>query len=150
MGALALGSLLREAAASATVIRRARAGFIHGATFLLGLAAGMELSAEAFFSFTSLVVFLLGLTATVAGCAFAILCTKLFNRCLTSRDSVNPLLAVAAIGAPALGPRLAEFFARHENGKNSLLPHAASAGIAGLLGAVIVAGMILALVPLLG
>jgi oxaloacetate decarboxylase beta subunit len=150
LAALALGNLLRQIPTTATFIKSYRGGLIRMATLLLGLAAGSRLTSELFFVPETLIIFVLGLTAACIGSASAILYAKLLNRFRHATDLVNPLIGAAAIGALGVSARLADLVARQEDADNSILAHATSASIAGLLGAVVTAGLLLALVPLLG
>ena len=145
LGMVALGNFLKESGLLARLmpVKTAQIHFIPFVTFLLGLAAGSQLSAESFFSGKTVVIIVLGIVAIVIGTAVGILTGKLF--CLIGNGKINPLIGAAGIAIMPLSARIVNKLGLEEKSDSMLLTHAVGVTMAGVIGSAVVAGTFLAI-----
>jgi oxaloacetate decarboxylase beta subunit len=141
---LMLGNLLQVSGVVERLSRAAQNEIINVATLFLGLVIGATMQAQAFLSFDTLKILLLGLLAfaldTVAGLLFGKLMAVL------SGNRINPLIGAAGISAFPMAGRIAARMAQEEDPQNFILMHAMAANTAGQLGSVMAGGILLAIV----
>ena len=120
-----------------------RNALINIVTICLGLTVGAKLSADAFLNLKTLGILALGMLAFAAGTAGGVLMAKFMT--LFSKDKINPLIGAAGISAYPMAARVAQKEGQKYNKFNFLLMHALGANVAGQIGSVVAAGIILAL-----
>lgn len=151
LGLLAFGNLLRESG----VLERIMIGLSSTAqtrllpiiTLLFGLAVGGKLSADRFFSLEFVAIFLAGVVALSLGSVGGILMAKWL--CHNGNGKVNPLVGAAGVAVVPLAARIANKLAAEASfgGKEMpnifLLGHAMGANVAGVIGSMVAAGILL-------
>lgn len=148
MGALCLGNLIRESGVTERLSKTAQNEFINIVTILLGLAVGSKLQAEVFLTVETIGILLLGLIAFALGTAAGVLLGKLMNK--VSKKPINPLIGAAGVSAVPMAARVANKVGREADPDNYLLMHAMGPNVAGVIGSAVAAGVLLALVPVMG
>lgn len=148
IGMLMFGNLLKECTVTNRLSDTAQNALMNTVTIMLGLSVGSKMEAKVFLNATTLGILALGLVAFSIGTASGILLAKLMNR--FSRNPINPLIGAAGVSAVPMAARVANKVGQEENPGNFLLMHAMGPNVAGVIGSAVVAGVLLALVPLLG
>lgn len=152
LGLLAFGNLLRESGVLERIMiglsSTAQTRLLPIVTLLFGLAVGGKLSAERFLSWETIAIFCLGLMALVLGSAGGIGMAKWL--CHGSNGKVNPLIGAAGVAVVPLAARIANklavdeaTFSRRETPNTFLLGHAMGANVAGVIGSIVAAGILL-------
>jgi oxaloacetate decarboxylase beta subunit len=137
-----MGNLFRESGVVPRITQAATNEVFNIATIFLMLAVGTRLSAEAVFSWHTLIIFALGLLAFVCATVGGVVCAKVMN--LIFREKVNPLVGAAGISAAPNAARVVQKVGQEANPNNFLLAHATGPNVAGVIGSVVVAGVFLA------
>lgn len=148
IGALMFGNLLRESGVTERLSDTLQHSLINTVTIMLGLAVGSKLQADVFLRFETLAILVLGLLAFSLGTAGGILLAKVLN--LFSRTKINPLIGAAGVSAVPMSARVVNKVGLEADSQNYLLMHAMGPNVAGVLGSAVAAGLLLALVPVLG
>ncbi|MEO5352196.1 MAG: sodium ion-translocating decarboxylase subunit beta [Magnetococcus sp. XQGC-1] len=151
LGLLAFGNLLKESGLLARISvglnGPARVGFLPMVTLMLGLAVGGRFSAEGFLSWATLGILCLALLAFVLASVLGVLAGKWLYR--VGNGLVNPLVGVAGVAVVPLTARMAGRLGMEESpdGTHSadrLLGYAVGVNMAGVIGSVVTAGILLA------
>lgn len=137
-----MGNLFRESGVVPRITQAATNELFNIATIFLMLAVGTRLSAEAVFSWHTLIIFGLGLFAFVCATAGGVVCAKVMN--LIFKEKINPLVGAAGISAAPNAARVVQKVGQEANPNNFLLAHATGPNVAGIIGSVVVAGVFLA------
>lgn len=148
IGALMFGNLLKESGVTERLSRAASHELLSTVTILLGLAIGSSLSADRFLHIETLAIFILGLITFPLGTAFGIFMGKLMN--LFLKKPVNPLIGAAGFSAAPKSARIVNQIGIEANPQNYLLMHAMGPNLAGIIGSIIAAGILLSIAPVLG
>ena len=149
VGMLMFGNLLKECMVTDRLSDTAQNALMNALTIMLGLSVGSRMSGEVFLNWTTLGIMLLGLVAFMAGTATGVILAKLMNK-LSKRHPINPLIGAAGVSAVPMAARVANKLGLEENPHNYLLMHAMGPNVAGVIGSAVAAGVLLALVPILG
>lgn len=144
IGMLMFGNLMRECGVVARLAGTAQNELINIVTILLGLTVGSTMMAANFLTPTTIMVFILGLTAFAIATATGVIFGKLM--CLISGRKLNPLIGAAGVSAVPMSARVAQKMAQDEDSSNFLLMHAMGPNVAGVIGSAIAAGAILTLI----
>jgi oxaloacetate decarboxylase beta subunit len=142
MGCFAFGNFVKETGAIERISKALQNEVMNVATIFLGLGVGMQMEAGRFVQAQTLGILLLGLLAFSFGTAGGVLCAKVMN--LFSRaNPVNPLIGSAGVSAFPMAARVSNKLGLEEDPHNFLLLHALGANVAGQIGSVVAAGVIL-------
>lgn len=144
IGSLALGNFIRECGVAERLSKALQNEIMNTATLLLGLGVAVKLEGSVFLTPLTLGIFALGLLAFVFGTAGGIVIAKLMNR-LSPHSPLNPLLGSAGVSAFPMAARVSHKMGQEADPGNYLIFHAMGANLAGQIGSVIAAGVILAL-----
>ncbi len=147
IGALMFGNLIKESGVTERLSKTAQNELINLVTIMLGLAVGSKLQADKFLRLETIAILLLGLLAFSVGTASGVLLGKLMNK--LSRKPINPLIGAAGVSAVPMAARVANKVGQQANPDNYLLMHAMGPNVAGVIGSAVVAGVLLAIVPLM-
>lgn len=143
IGMLMLGNLLRESGVVDRLSDTAQNALINIVTIFLATTVGATASAEAFLSFRTISIIILGLLAfcigTAGGTLFGVLMYYI------SGGKVNPLIGSAGVSAVPMAARVSQVVGQKENPKNFLLMHAMGPNVAGVIGSAVAAGVFLSL-----
>jgi sodium ion-translocating decarboxylase beta subunit len=144
MGCFAFGNFVKESASVERITKALQNEVMNTATIFLGLGVGMQMSVERFMQMTTLGIIVLGLLAFALGTAGGVLFAKLMN--LFCRDNpVNPLIGSAGVSAFPMAARVSNKLGLEADPHNFLLMHALGANLAGQIGSVVAAGVILSI-----
>ena len=144
MGCFAFGNFVKESGSVERITKALQNEVMNTATIFLGLGVGMQMSVERFMQMTTLGIIVLGLLAFALGTAGGVLFAKLMNLfCKT--NPVNPLIGSAGVSAFPMAARVSNKLGLEADPHNFLLMHALGANVAGQIGSVVAAGIILAI-----
>lgn len=144
VGMLMFGNLLRECGVLQSLSETAQTTFSNIITLLLGITISFQMTADAFLSFTTIIIMLLGLFAFVFDTIGGVMCAKLMN--LFCKEKINPLIGAAGISAFPMSARVVEKVGIKEDPSNHLLMHAVGANVSGQIASAIVGGLIIGLI----
>ena len=148
LGALMFGNLAKECGVTDRLSDTMQNALINIVTIMLGLAVGSKMQAAQFLNLNTLGILALGLIAFCIGTSTGVLLAKLMNK--VSKTPINPLIGSAGVSAVPMAARVANKVGLEENPNNYLLMHAMGPNVAGVIGSAVAAGVLLALVPVLG
>ncbi|MBF0182847.1 MAG: sodium ion-translocating decarboxylase subunit beta [Magnetococcales bacterium] len=148
---LAFGNLMRESGVVGRITTglspAAHSGLLSLATLLLGLAIGGRLTPDRFFSLETVSIILLTIIAFGVGSASALMMGKWLYR--QSAGAVNPLLGAAGVAVVPLAARMVRKLGAENKPPIDLpapmLAYALATNMAGLLSAIVAAGILLSL-----
>jgi oxaloacetate decarboxylase beta subunit len=144
MGCFAFGNFIKESGVIERLSRTLQNELMNIATIFLGLGVGMQMSAAKFLQLNTLGIMVLGLLAFSLGTAGGVLFAKLMN-VFSPKNPINPLIGSAGVSAFPMAARVSNRMGLEEDPHNFLLMHALGANVAGQIGSVVAAGVILAL-----
>jgi oxaloacetate decarboxylase beta subunit len=144
MGCLAVGNFIKECGAIERLSKALQNEIMNIATILLGLGVGMQMEAGKFLQIQTLGILVLGLLAFSLGTAGGVLCAKAMNL-FSHKHPINPLIGSAGVSAFPMAARVSNRLGLEYDPHNFLLMHALGANVAGQIGSVVAAGVILAI-----
>ena len=144
IGFLMFGNLIRECGVLRYLSETAQNVLANLITIFLGITVAVNMNAETFLRWETILIFLLGLIAFVFDTIGGVLFAKLIN--LFSKNKINPMIGAAGISAFPMASRIVHKMGRDEDPNNFLLMHAAGANVAGQVGSVIAGGLVMTLV----
>ncbi len=144
LGMFCFGNLMHECGVVDRLSDTARNALINITTIFLGLSVGSKLSAEQFLDLSTLAILLLGLVAFAIGTASGVLMARLMNR--FSSTPINPLIGSAGVSAVPMAARVSNKLGLEANPHNFLLMHAMGPNVAGVVGSVVAAGVMISLI----
>lgn len=144
MGCFAFGNFIKESGAIERISKTLQNELMNIATVFLGLGVGMQMSGDKFVRMDTLGILLLGLLAFSLGTAGGVIFAKLMNL-VWPKNPVNPLIGSAGVSAFPMAARVSNKLGLEADPHNFLLMHALGANVAGQVGSVVAAGIILAI-----
>ena len=144
MGSFCFGNFIRECGAAERLSKALQNEVANIATILLGLGVGMQMVADKFLAPVTLAILALGLLAFIIGTAGGVLFAKIMNW-LSPNNPVNPLIGSAGVSAFPMAARVSHRLGQEEDPTNFLIFPAMGANVAGQIGSVAAAGVILAM-----
>ncbi|OPZ24846.1 MAG: Glutaconyl-CoA decarboxylase subunit beta [Lentisphaerae bacterium ADurb.BinA184] len=144
MGCFAFGNFVKETGVVERLSKAMQNELMNVATIFLGLGVGMQMSAGRFLQTSTLGILLLGLLAFALGTAGGVIFAKLMNL-FCKANPVNPLIGSAGVSAFPMAARVSNRLGLESDPHNFLLMHALGANVAGQIGSVVAAGIILAI-----
>lgn len=144
MGCFAFGNFIKESGAIERISKTLQNELMNLATIFLGLGVGMQMEADKFVSPATLGIIILGLLAFSLGTAGGVLFAKLMNL-IWKKDPINPLIGSAGVSAFPMAARVSNRLGLEADPHNFLLMHALGANLAGQIGSVVAAGVILSI-----
>ena len=144
MGCFAFGNFVKESGAVERLSKALQNEVMNVATILLGLGVGMQMEAGKFLGTQTLGILVLGRLAFSLGTAGGVLFAKFMNL-FCRRHPINPLIGSAGVSAFPMAARVSNKLGLETDPHNFLLMHALGANVAGQIGSVVAAGVILAI-----
>ncbi len=141
VGMLMLGNLFKESGVVDRIAKTAQNELMNIITIFLGTTVGATASGQAFLTWDTIKIIVLGLLAFCMGTACGLLFGKLMYK-LTG-GKVNPLIGSAGVSAVPMAARVAQRVGQQENPGNFLLMHAMGPNVAGVIGSAVAAGVLL-------
>jgi carboxybiotin decarboxylase len=138
---LMLGNLFKESGVVERLSKSASNELMNIVTIFLGLSIGATMTAEVFLNPKVLFIFFLGLFAFVISTASGLLMAKFMN--LFLKDKINPLIGAAGVSAVPMAARCVHKVGSEANRRNYLLMHAMGPNVAGVIGTVVAAAILL-------
>ena len=141
LGMFAFGNLMKESGVVDRLSNTTQNALINIVTIFLGLAVGSKLMADKFLQLDTLGILLLGMVAFAIGTSCGLLMAKLMN--VFSKNKINPLIGSAGVSAVPMAARVSNKVGLESNPHNFLLMHAMGPNVAGVIGSVIAAGIMI-------
>jgi len=138
---LMLGNLFKESGVVERLTNAASNELMNIVTIFLGLSIGATMTASTFLSPKVLFIFFLGLFAFVVSTAAGLLMAKFMN--LFLKDKINPLIGAAGVSAVPMAARCVHKVGSEANRRNYLLMYAMGPNVAGVIGTVVAAAILL-------
>lgn len=138
---LMLGNLFKESGVVERLSKAASNELMNIVTIFLGLSVGATMTAEVFLNPKVLFIFFLGLFAFVISTAAGLIMAKFMN--LFLREKLNPLIGAAGVSAVPMAARCVHKVGSEANRRNYLLMHAMGPNVAGVIGTVVAAAILL-------
>jgi sodium ion-translocating decarboxylase beta subunit len=145
IGMFAFGNLLRECLVVERLSETAQNALMNTVVIILGITVGSTMTAEAFFEWETIYIFVLGCVAFMFATAGGVLLGKLMY--VVSGHKVNPVIGAAGVSAVPMSARVCQKEVQREDPSNFVLMHAMGPNVAGVIGTAVAAGVLLALVP---
>jgi len=143
IGFLMLGNLFRESGVTDRLSNTAQNELINIVTIFLGVSVGATATAEAFWNWQTVGIFIIGIIAFAFGTFGGLMLAKIMN--LFLKNKINPLIGSAGVSAVPMAARISQVVGQKENPSNFLLMHAMGPNVAGVIGSAIAAGVFLSL-----
>lgn len=144
MGSFAFGNFVKESGCLDRLSKTMQNELMNLATIFLGLGVGMQMSAEKFMNLETIGILILGMLAFSLGTAGGVIFAKIMN-VVWPKNPVNPLIGSAGVSAFPMAARVSNKLGLEADPHNFLLMHALGANVAGQIGSVVAAGVILAI-----
>jgi len=138
---LMLGNLFKESGVVERLTNASSNELMNIVTIFLGLSIGATMSAGTFLSPRVLFIFFLGLFAFVISTAAGLLMAKIMN--LFLKEKINPLIGAAGVSAVPMAARCVHKVGSEANRRNYLLMFAMGPNVAGVIGTVVAAAILL-------
>lgn len=142
LGMLFFGNLLKESGVTRRLAEAVSGTLLDIVTVLLGLTAGVTLTASNFFTVNTVFAIVIGILAIIIATASGILFVKLTNLFLKEGHKINPLIGNAGIASP-LAANISEEIGLEYDSTNYLSVHAMGPNVAGIIGAALAAGILM-------
>ena len=141
LGMFCLGNLLRESKVVERLRETTQHALINTVTIFLGLGVGARLGADEFLNTQTMGILVLGMVAFGIGTASGVIMAKLMNR--WGKIPINPLIGAAGVSAVPMAARVVTRMGQQANSQNHLLMHAMGPNVAGVVGSVVAAGIMI-------
>ncbi len=138
---LMLGNLFKESGVVERLTNAASNELMNIVTIFLGLSIGATMTAATFLSPKVLFIFFLGLFAFAVSTAAGLIMAKTMN--LFLKDKINPLIGAAGVSAVPMAARCVHKVGSEANRRNYLLMFAMGPNVAGVIGTVVAAAILL-------
>ena len=143
VGMLMLGNLFRESGVVKQLQETASNAMMYIVVILLGTSVGATTSAQAFLTWDTIKIVILGLVAFAVGTTAGVLFGKLM--CKLTKGKVNPLIGSAGVSAVPMAARVSQKVGSEADPTNFLLMHAMGPNVAGVIGTAVAAGTFMAI-----
>ena len=141
VGFLMFGNLIRACGVLDALSETAQKVLANLITIFLGITVSVQMTADKFLNWTTLLIIALGLFAFVFDTIGGVMCAKVIN--LFSKEKINPMLGAAGISAFPMASRVVAKMGTKEDPGNHLLMHAVGANVSGQIASAIVGGLII-------
>ena len=144
MGCFAFGNFVKESGCLERLTKTMQNELMNLATIFLGLGVGMQMMGDKFLNLETLGILLLGMVAFSLGTAGGVIFAKIMN-IFSPKNLINPLIGSAGVSAFPMAARVSNKLGLEADPHNFLLMHALGANVAGQIGSVVAAGVMLAI-----
>jgi len=138
---LMLGNLFKESGVVERLTNASSNELMNIVTIFLGLSVGATMTAGTFLNPKVLFIFFLGLFAFIVSTAAGLIMAKIMN--LFLKDKINPLIGAAGVSAVPMAARCVHKVGSEANRRNYLLMYAMGPNVAGVIGTVVAAAILL-------
>jgi oxaloacetate decarboxylase beta subunit len=143
LGMFFLGNLLKESGVTKRLASTASSVLLDIVIILLGITIGALTQADLFLVPSSYKIFGLGVAAFILATAGGVIFGKIMNWFASANNQVNPIIGAAGVSPVASSAQVAQDEGLKEDPTNHLLTHAMAPNIAGLIGSVLTAGVLI-------
>ena len=144
IGLLMFGNLIRESGVTERLKKTAGGPMTDIVTILLGLVVGATMPAEAFLTWETIKILVLGAFAFAFSTAGGLIFAKVINLFLSGEKKINPCIGAAGVSAVPMSARVVQQFVSDEtNGKVNPIMPAMGPNVAGVIGSAVAAGVFL-------
>ncbi len=144
IGLLMFGNLIRESGVTERLKKTAGGPMTDIVTILLGLVVGATMPAEAFLTWETIQILVLGAFAFAFSTAGGLLFAKIINLFLRGDKKINPCIGAAGVSAVPMSARVVQQFVSDEtNGRVNPIMPAMGPNVAGVIGSAVAAGVFL-------
>ena len=148
VGFLMFGNLLRECGVLDSLSETAQKVLANLVTIFLGITIAVQMQADKFLNWSTLLILGLGLFAFVFDTAGGVLFAKFLN--LFLKEKINPMIGAAGISAFPMSGRVVHKMGLEEDPQNFLLMQSIGVNVSGQIASVIAGGLILSfMLPLI-
>ena len=144
MGCFAFGNFVKESGCLERLTKTMQNELMNLATIFLGLGVGMQMMGDKFLNLETLGILILGMVAFSLGTAGGVIFAKIMNF-FSPKNLINPLIGSAGVSAFPMAARVSNKLGLEADPHNFLLMHALGANVAGQIGSVVAAGVMLAI-----
>ena len=141
MSMLMLGNLFKESGVVERLTKASSNELMNIVTIFLGLSIGATMTASTFLDPKVLFIFFLGLFAFVISTASGLIMGRIMN--LFLKVKINPLIGAAGVSAVPMAARCVHKVGSEANRRSYLLMHAMGPNVAGVIGTVVAAAILL-------
>ncbi len=141
MSMFMLGNLFKESGVVERLTKASQNELMNIVTIFLGISVGATMTAEVFLTKQVIFIFVLGLIAFATATGSGVLLAKFMN--LFLKEKINPLIGAAGVSAVPMAARVAHKVAAEANRQNYLIMHAMGPNVAGVIGTLIAASVML-------
>ena len=138
---LMLGNLFKESGVVERLTKASSNELMNIITIFLGLSVGATMTADTFLTPKVLFIFFLGLFAFAVSTVSGLLMAKFMN--LFLKTKINPLIGAAGVSAVPMAARCVHKVGSEANRRSYLLMHAMGPNVAGVIGTVVAAAILL-------
>ena len=151
VGCVMFGNLLKETGVTERLAKTAQNELMNIVTLFLGISVGATATADQFLKWDTLKIIVIGVVAFAVATACGVLLAKFMNLFIRKEgNKINPLIGSAGVSAVPMAARVSQKVGQNENPGNFLLMHAMGPNVAGVIGSAIAAGVLIAMLELLG
>ncbi|MBE5950400.1 MAG: sodium ion-translocating decarboxylase subunit beta [Lachnospiraceae bacterium] len=147
IGFLMFGNLIRECGVLNSLSETAQNALANLVTIFLGITVSTKMQADAFLTWETILILLLGLVAFVFDTVGGVFFAKFLN--LFSKKKINPMIGAAGISAFPMSARVVHKMGLEEDNQNFLLMHSIGVNVSGQIASVIAGGLILKIIPMI-
>lgn len=144
IGMLMMGNLFRESGVVNRLWKTSENELSNVVTIFLGVSVGATMNASEFLKTETIAILSMGLLAFSLGISGGVILGKIMY--VVSGGKVNPLVGAAGISAVPMAARVVQKEGLKADPQNHLLMHAMGSNVAGQIGSVVAAGVLLSLV----
>ena len=145
IGALMFGNFIKECGVTDKLSQTAQNELNSIVTLLLGITIGSTMRAQDFLTTHTILILFIGLLAFVFDTAGGVVFAKIVNLFLPQKSKINPMVGACGISAFPMSARVIQKMAQKEDPGNFILMPAVGANVAGQVGSIIAAAMILSI-----
>ncbi len=138
---LMFGNLLRECGVLDSLSETAQKVLANLVTILLGISVAVQMQAEQFLVWKTLMILGLGLFGFIFDTVGGVMFAKFLN--LFVKEKINPMIGAAGISAFPMSARVVHKMGLQEDDQNFLLMHSIGVNVSGQIASVIAGGLIL-------
>ena len=141
VGFLMFGNLIRECGVLGSLSETAQKVLANLVTLFLGITIAVQMQADKFLRWDTLLILGLGLIAFIFDTAGGVLFAKVYN--IFAKNKINPMIGAAGISAFPMSGRIVHKMGQEEDPQNFLLMHSIGVNVSGQIASVIAGGLIL-------
>ncbi|MCD7782932.1 MAG: sodium ion-translocating decarboxylase subunit beta [Firmicutes bacterium] len=146
VGFLMFGNLIRECGVLNSLSGTVQNVLANLITVFLGITIALQMQADKFLQFDTLLIIALGLVAFIFDTAGGVIFAKIMNLFLKEGKKVNPMIGAAGISAFPMSGRVVHKMALKEDPENFILMQAMGVNASGQIASVIAGGLILTMI----